>query len=107
MSAAQPERGGGGASGRGSVAVLEKRGRFFTATPFFARGRRINLDKPPREVRSGDLVLVTPTGSRGGLSRLMRRPRAKNGVAVKNRPRFSSTATTGWAALTRARASRS
>jgi hypothetical protein len=28
------------------VAVLEKRGRFFTATPFFARGRRINLDKP-------------------------------------------------------------
>ena len=51
------------------VAVLEKRGRFFTATPFFARGRRINLDKPPREVGAGDLVLVTPTGSRGGHGR--------------------------------------
>ncbi|HYM57764.1 MAG TPA: RNB domain-containing ribonuclease, partial [Solirubrobacteraceae bacterium] len=72
VSAAQPERGGGGASGRGSVAVLEKRGRFFTATPFFARGRRINL-KPPREVRAGDLVLVTPTGSRGGHGKVVRR----------------------------------
>jgi ribonuclease R len=55
------------------VAVLEKRGRFFTATPFFARGRRINLDKPPREVRAGDLVLVTPTGSRGGHGKVTRR----------------------------------
>jgi ribonuclease R len=55
------------------VAVLEKRGRFFTATPFFARGRRINLDKPPREVRPGDLVLVTPTGSRGGHGKVARR----------------------------------
>ena len=55
------------------VAVLEKRGRFFTATPFFARGRRINLDKPPREVRAGDLVLVTPTGSRGGHGKVARR----------------------------------
>jgi ribonuclease R len=55
------------------VAVLEKRGRFFTATPFFARGRRINLDKPPREVRADDLVLVTPTGSRGGHGKVTRR----------------------------------
>jgi len=55
------------------VAVLEKRGRFFTATPFFARGRRINLDKPPREVRAGDLVLVTPMGSRGGHGKVARR----------------------------------
>ena len=55
------------------VAVLEKRGRFFTATPFFARGGRINLDKPPREVRAGDLVLVTPTGSRGGHGKIARR----------------------------------
>jgi ribonuclease R len=55
------------------VAVLEKRGRFFTATPFFARGRHMNLDKPPREVRAGDLVLVTPTGSRGGHGKVARR----------------------------------
>ena len=52
---------------------LEKRGRFFTATPFFARGRRINLDKPPREVRAGDLVLVRPTGPRGGHGKVVRR----------------------------------
>src|SRR6476659_1127593 len=55
------------------VAVLEKRGRFFTATPFFARGRRFNLDKPPREARAGDLVLVQPTGSRGGHGKVARR----------------------------------
>jgi ribonuclease R len=73
VSGAQPERSGDEASGRGSVAVLEKRGRFFTATPFFARGRRINLDKPPREVRAGDLVLVRPTGSRGGHGKVVRR----------------------------------
>ena len=63
------------------VAVLEKRGRFFTATPFFARGRRINLDKPAREVRAGDLVLVRPTGPRGGHGKVVsgsagRTPRA-------------------------------
>jgi ribonuclease R len=55
------------------VAVLEKRGRFFTATPFFARGRRINLDKPAREVRTGDLVLVRPTGRGGGHGKVVRR----------------------------------
>ena len=53
--------------------MLEKRGRFFTATPFFARGRRINLDKPGREVRAGDLVLVRPTGPRGGHGKVVRR----------------------------------
>jgi ribonuclease R len=55
------------------VAVLEKRGRFFTATPFFARGRRLNLDKPGREVRTGDLVLVRPTGPRAGHGKVVRR----------------------------------
>ncbi len=55
------------------VAVLEKRGRFFTATPFFARGRRVNLDKPAREARTGDLVLVLPTGPRGGHGKVVRR----------------------------------
>ena len=46
-------RGHGVSAAHPVVAVLEKRGRFFTATPFFARGRRMNLDKPPREVRAG------------------------------------------------------
>jgi ribonuclease R len=55
------------------VAVLEKRGRFFTATPFFARGPRVNLDKPGREMRAGDLVLVRPTGPRGGHGKVVRR----------------------------------
>ena len=55
------------------VAVLEKRGRFFTSTPFFARGRRINLDKPPREVRAGDLVLVRPSGRGGGHGKVIKR----------------------------------
>jgi len=57
------------------VALLEKRGRFLTATPFFDRGRRINLDKPKREIRvtAGDLVLVAPTAPRAGHGRVVRR----------------------------------
>jgi len=56
--------GGNGRHGAPIVAVLEKRGRFLTATPFFARAGRINLDKPRSgTVRPGDLVLVK--GSRG------------------------------------------
>ncbi|HYM58803.1 MAG TPA: RNB domain-containing ribonuclease, partial [Solirubrobacteraceae bacterium] len=55
------------------VAVLEKRGRFLTAQPFFARGRAINVDKPGREVRAGDLVLVVPAGPRSGHGRVQRR----------------------------------
>ena len=39
------------------VAVLERRGRFLTAVPFFARGRRMSVDKS-RSGRDGDLVLV-------------------------------------------------
>jgi ribonuclease R len=52
--------------------VLEKHGRFFAASPFFARGHRINVDKP-RHAGVGDLVLVAPTGARGGHGRLLRR----------------------------------
>jgi ribonuclease R len=52
------------------VAVLEKRGRFHTATPFFARGRRINVDRP--RSRIGDLVLVAPTGRGAGHGRVLR-----------------------------------
>ncbi|MEA2125791.1 MAG: ribonuclease [Solirubrobacteraceae bacterium] len=52
------------------VGVVEKRGRFLTATPFFARGRRINLDRDSR-VRIGDLVHV---GAKGKLIRRIGRP---------------------------------
>jgi ribonuclease R len=58
----------------GVVAVLEKHGRHHAASPFFSRGHRINLDKPrPGQARVGDLVLVAPTGSRGGHGKLVRR----------------------------------
>ncbi len=55
------------------VGVLEKRGRFWAATPFFARGRRLTVDKPGREVRAGDIVLVSPSGPRAGHGRVLRR----------------------------------
>jgi ribonuclease R len=56
------------------VALLEKRGRFLTATPFFERGRRIDLDRPKHGgVSPGDLVLVRPTGRGGGHGKILRR----------------------------------
>jgi ribonuclease R len=56
------------------VAVLEKRGRFWTATPFFARGHRMNVDRPrPGQGGAGDLVVVAPIGPRGGHGRVQRR----------------------------------
>jgi ribonuclease R len=71
---APPKAGERGRHGAPIVAVLEKRGRFLTATPFFARGGRINLDKPRSgTVRPGDLVLVAPTGRGGGHGRVLRR----------------------------------
>jgi ribonuclease R len=51
------------------VAVLEKHGRFHTATPFFARGRRMNVDRS--RARLGDLVLVAPTGRGAGHGRVL------------------------------------
>jgi ribonuclease R len=54
------------------VAVLEKHGRHYAATPFFTRSHRINIDKP-RHAAVGDLVLVAPVGSRGGHGKLVRR----------------------------------
>jgi ribonuclease R len=56
------------------VAVLERRGRFLTADPFFARGRRINVDKPKpgQQARPGDLVLVAPNGPRAGHGRVLK-----------------------------------
>ena len=54
------------------VAVVEKRGRFLTASPFFERGRRINLDRD-KKARVGDLVLVAPNGPRAGHGKVVRR----------------------------------
>jgi ribonuclease R len=68
---------GGGARGGAApvVAVLERRGRFLTAEPFFARGRRMNVDrpKPGMNAGAGDLVLVAPSGPRAGHGRVVRR----------------------------------
>jgi ribonuclease R len=66
--AAPPQRGGAAPV----VAVLEKRGRFLTAMPFFASGRRMNVDRSSK-ARAGDLVLVAPTGPRAGHGRVLRR----------------------------------
>jgi ribonuclease R len=56
------------------VAVLEKHGRFLAASPFFARGRRINVDRGRAPgVRPGDLVLVEPHGRGGGHGKVVRR----------------------------------
>jgi ribonuclease R len=53
------------------VGVLAKRGRFWTVEPFFARGRRVNVDRP-RNARAGDLVLVDPVGRGAGHGRILR-----------------------------------
>jgi ribonuclease R len=54
------------------VALLEKRGRFLTATPFFARGPRMNVDRGDA-ARPGELALVAPTGRGAGHGRVLRR----------------------------------
>jgi len=59
---------------QGIVAVLSKHGRFFTATPFFTRGNRINVDRPRSGGgRVGDLVVVEPHGRGGGHGKVVRR----------------------------------
>ncbi|MEA2390092.1 MAG: ribonuclease [Solirubrobacteraceae bacterium] len=55
-------RGDAGAPAGPTVAVLDKRGRFLTAEPFFAPGRRLVVDG--RRARVGDLVLVEARGGR-------------------------------------------
>ena len=56
------------------VGVLAKRGRFWTVEPFFARGRRMNVDRPRSGgARAGDLVLVAPVGKAAGHGRILRR----------------------------------
>jgi len=55
------------------VGTLEKRGRFWTVEPFFARGRRVNVDRPRGGARAGELVLVAPVGRGAGHGRILRR----------------------------------
>ena len=47
------------------VAVVERRGRFLVAEPFFDRGQRLTLTRD-RRADAGDLVLVRPGGAREG-----------------------------------------
>ena len=54
------------------VGVLQKRGRFWTVEPFFARGRRVNVDRP-HGARQGDLVLVATVGRGAGHGKVKRR----------------------------------
>ncbi len=56
--------------------MLERRGRFLTATPFFERGRRVTLGRD-RRARAGDLVLLrSPEHGRGQarIERVLGRP---------------------------------
>jgi ribonuclease R len=57
------------------VAILERHGRFLSGTPFFERGRRMNVDRPRAgsAARPGDLVLVAPNGPRAGHGKILRR----------------------------------
>src|SRR5438128_9611799 len=54
------------------VALLEKRGRFLTATPFFERGRRQVVDRD-RRAAPGDLVLLRTAGQGRGHAKIARR----------------------------------
>ncbi|HUR85888.1 MAG TPA: RNB domain-containing ribonuclease [Solirubrobacteraceae bacterium] len=58
-------------SGEGIVAVIDTRGRFLVAEPFFERGGRMVLDRDAR-AKPGDLVLVRPSSRSGGHARLVR-----------------------------------
>jgi ribonuclease R len=55
-----------------AVALLEKRGRFLTATPFFDRGRRMVVDRD-RRAGPGDLVLLRTAGQGRGHAKIARR----------------------------------
>ena len=87
----------GAAARRPVVAVLERRGRFLTAEPFFARGRRMNVDKPKSGQRAGagDLVL-SPRAARaratGGCVAPDRAPgrRARRARGADARPRAAA-----------------
>ena len=57
------------------VGVLEKRGRYLSVAPFFEPGNRLDIEKPRRGERVGDLVAVTVTGGkRARIERRIGRP---------------------------------
>jgi ribonuclease R len=56
------------AAGTGRVAVLERRGKFLVAEPFFERGPRVVVSRDTR-YSVGDLVVVRPGGRRDGRGR--------------------------------------
>ena len=56
------------AAGPPRVAVLERRGKFLVAEPFFGPGPRLAVSRD-RDVRVGDLVVVRPTAGRNGRAR--------------------------------------
>jgi ribonuclease R len=69
------------AVGRGpAVGVLQRRGRFFVVEPIFERGGRVAVDKPRRDVREGDIVLVSP-GGKGGRRATVQRSVGRPDVA--------------------------
>jgi ribonuclease R len=55
----------------GIVAVLDRRGRFLVAEPFFERGGRMVVERDPR-AKVGDLVLVRPASRSGGHAKVVR-----------------------------------
>ncbi len=83
--------GTGRSSSAATVAVLERRGRFLTAEPFFARGGRMSVDtraRGAREARVGDLVLVgaaAGTKDRPGGGRAGKRDGRSGGAAAVQR----------------------
>ncbi|HVE67944.1 MAG TPA: RNB domain-containing ribonuclease [Solirubrobacteraceae bacterium] len=58
--------------GGGTVAVLDKRGRFLVATPFFTRGGHVTVDRDKR-AGPGDLVLLRERGQGRGHAKVARR----------------------------------
>ena len=50
------------------MAVVQRRGKFFVAEPFFGAGPRLALSRD-RGVAVGDLVVVVPAPSRNGRAR--------------------------------------
>ncbi|HEV7363941.1 MAG TPA: RNB domain-containing ribonuclease, partial [Solirubrobacteraceae bacterium] len=54
------------------MGLLEKRGRFLVASPFFERGRRLVVDRD-RRAAPGDLVLLRTAGQGRGHAKVLRR----------------------------------
>lgn len=56
------------------VGVLEKHGKHYAVRSFFEPGNRVNVDKPKRGERTGDLVIVVPSRGRARIERRIGRP---------------------------------